>query len=273
LRIRYIFGALAVVIWGLCSTFDETAFRTGLALLSLVAALVCWRKEYFTSSLEFCGVGLCYWFGLPLTYPIYVVFKLVACLVECCLEVSFNFLSSSGLWVRYLLFFQNAPCHSMVAVGERAYHARGGDTPELYQSKTGDTAFSKAYYMPCIGISLEQDLNAVLRKLELCGKCHDWATVAGCILSAHPFLTYCLVAHARWTIWLLALSGFLLQQFAASFGVPRTVSFLVVDFFFILSVLLDVGNAARGVLHDHESWRWPPRSSRTASWFWPPSPT
>lgn len=177
------------------------------------------RRLAFNTIIEFLVLGVLALFQSPLTFPIYMSLKALISLTIYVIEVvNIRRVGLQTIDLRYLLFFINAPCHSMIVVGGVPVHAtmaparQPGDVvlPEVIpggqlipQRHHDAEVSSKALYNTCVGISISQFSNAILQALSGCGKCHDWSTVAACVLSQHRFLTYSIIAHARWGSWLL----------------------------------------------------------------------
>jgi hypothetical protein len=60
----------------------------------------------------------------------------------------------------------------------------------------------KMFHSPCVGFAIPNfDSTNMKQRLELCGKCHDWAVSAVYVLSCHKFLSYSAVSYARWVSW------------------------------------------------------------------------
>ncbi len=53
----------------------------------------------------------------------------------------------------------------------------------------------------CVGLFVQNPDTVILRKLENCGKCHDWASVAVFSLSMHKYISYSCVIIFRWLTW------------------------------------------------------------------------
>lgn len=121
--------------------------------------------------------------------------------------------------LRYLIGNCRQPCHSMIAVGETVHHytpsteAGSSDHPfgiedRLFNlnpkvhTKKLSTLQPNMFYSPCVGFAIPNfDEENMKQRLDVCGKCHDWAVSVVYVLSCHKFLSYSAVSYVRWVSW------------------------------------------------------------------------
>ena len=136
--------------------------------LSFYLVVVCVRKGYSIYSIieHILFFVLCF-MGLHDTYPF-------------CFCISMKVLIS-------LLFFVYETCRKL--------------SPHIHHKQL-DELQAKMYYSPCVVFVIPKFESTNLKqRLELCGKCQDWAVSAVYVLSCHKFLSYSVVAHVRWLSW------------------------------------------------------------------------
>ena len=121
--------------------------------------------------------------------------------------------------LRYLIGSWNQPCHALVSAGEKVFHyhqPRGegnsdhplGVSDRLFDLKPAlhpkplTTLLPKMFHSPCVGFAIPNfDSTNINQRLEVCGKCHDWAVSVVYVLSCHKFLSYSVVSYVRWISW------------------------------------------------------------------------
>ena len=162
-----------------------------------------------------------------------------------------------GSW-RSLKEWKMPSCHAGFAVNDKIYHAEldngaigdtcdrfYGMTPKYDKKITVAEILMFRFYKPCVGFGIptfkEDD---ILKKLDN-GKCHDYAAITLYHLSCHKFLTYSVLAHARWMNWCvlaLALVGHGLLYFIVSHpSIHIHATTEVVDTFLLgISIFVDI---------------------------------
>lgn len=121
--------------------------------------------------------------------------------------------------LRYLIGNWKQPCHVLISVGESVYHYTQesglgtsnhpfGVVDRLFNLEPQDhknplaTLLPRMFYSPCVGFVIPNfDPENLKQRLEVCGKCHDWAVSAVYVLSCHKFLSYSVVSYVRWVSW------------------------------------------------------------------------
>ena len=121
--------------------------------------------------------------------------------------------------LRYLIGSWKQPCHAIISVGENVYHCTQehglGISNHLFavvdrlfklepqdHPKSLATLLPRTFHSPCVGFVIPNfDPENLNQRLEVCGKCHDWAVSAVYVLSCHKFLSYSAVSYVRWVSW------------------------------------------------------------------------
>ena len=115
--------------------------------------------------------------------------------------------------LRYLIGDYKNLCHANVGIGEVTYDYRTIDGEALdsadrtynLQPNKGKQPTSvlaaKMFWSPCVGFSMEYTETTLMKKLDSCGKCHEWPAVAIYLLSTHKFLSYSSLAYVRCMNW------------------------------------------------------------------------
>ena len=84
----------------------------------------------------------------------------------------------------------------------------------------------------------------IKKTLELCGRCHNWALITLCELSADKFLSMSMLSFLRWDVWILIAVAIFPLPANVIAGFDLTGAF-VVDPLFLGLVIYDIVNMSR----------------------------
>jgi hypothetical protein len=181
----------------------------------LLAILVFYKGYQWCTCLEYLLLAVVYLFQFNLSFSIFLSMKVLLSFSTFLFEI----ISSSDdikkfKVLNYLMTTWKNPCHAIIGIRNDADHYSPG-TPtstavdrsfNLTPSKHPATTYqlrSKMFFAPCVGFSFsltdDDDNDNVLQdRLQTCGKCQDWATVAITLLSCHKYLSYSCINLFRW---------------------------------------------------------------------------
>ena len=224
------------------------------ALLVVLAAVGYGKGRSIWSLIEMFlligGYGMCM-LGLTqlhVSFPEFLVTKLVASTV--CFGIETLLVNSKKLALpplTYLMGTSRDMWHAGVTVGSKYYHSA---FPRHSSPTATDVDPSweltpqvlprapHAHTLRTVGVAYANiDDATILQRLDLSGRCHDWAGNSVYTLSADKFMSYSLIAWLRWLNWIGAAVFFLLALVG---GLPCARA--AVDVLAISFTLLDVVN-------------------------------
>jgi hypothetical protein len=177
----------------------------------LLAILVFYKGYQWATCLEYLFLAVLYLFQFNLSFSIFLSTKVLLSFLTFLFElISYSDDFKNLKVLTYLMTTWSNPCHAIIGIGIDVYHYSTG-TPtsaavdrsfHLNPSKhplTTDHLRSIIFFAPCVGFSISFTDKVVLQeRLQTCGKCQDWATVAIYLLSCHKYLSYSCINPFRW---------------------------------------------------------------------------
>lgn len=125
----------------------------------------------------------------------------------------------------FLMSSWRNPCHALVGVNDFAYHYTLAEdraatseerslrlVPKKHSQSTSELR-TKMFFAPCVGFAITSSDPELTERLQSCGKCQDWATVAVYTLSCHKYLSYSCVFIFRWGSWIFLVLSILFHFF------------------------------------------------------------
>jgi hypothetical protein len=219
----------------------------------LLAILVSYKGYQWYTCLEYLLLAVVYLFQFNMSFSIFLTMKVLLSFLTFLFEIIYYSDDIKGLKVlTYLMTTWKNPCHAIIGIGNDAYHYSTG-TPtstavdrsfHLTPSKhplTTDELRSKMFFAPCVGFSIsltdDDDNNNVLQeRLQTCGKCQDWATVAIYLLSCHKYLSFSCINPFRWLSMIL-FGSFIFAKVLDHVILKRLQQYLVI----FLARLIELG--------------------------------
>lgn len=212
-----------------------------------------WKDYNLSTPIEYIGVAVCYFYHIPITFPMFSCFKMIVSLIICIVEIGCC-PSDDVVQLKYLIRHPWKSCHAYISAGNDVYYS---SFIEGHESKA-TSILTKSFFAPCVGLGILTTREKILEKLYLCGKCHDWAVVALHLLSTQKYLTYSILCAYRWTSWIIlvvALGTFGLDKYFDNNNLPTEVHILISlpDVLLLLVTLFDVTNFRKERLDDNRT--------------------
>ena len=102
-------------------------------------------------------------------------------------------------------------------------------------------------FAPCVGMAVLHEEQQLRKKLQACGKRHDWAVVSLYLLSYDKFLTNSILTPFRWTAWGILSIHILLMVIQEPPNYDPSV-YLLPDFLLLMCTIVDVLNVSKAEL-------------------------
>lgn len=185
-------------------------------LCSTLAVFTYWKEYKLSTPFEYIVIAFCYFYQIPITFPVFSCLKMIVSLVVCIFEIGCH-PSDNVVELKYLIRHPWKSCHAYISVGNNVYYhssfmegqtANSRDqsynlSPSDLNENSATRILTKSFFAPCVGLGILTTREKILEKLYLCGKCHDWAVVALYLLSTQKYLTYSVLCAYRWTSWII----------------------------------------------------------------------
>lgn len=230
-------------------------FRAITVILTVATAWMGYKKgRSVWSALEMMALAAAFIahafavFELRLGFSSFLLAKLAVAVCMFIGELIFNPQKLQTLeQLSYLLGFKSDFFHAAMAIEKRCYHYAFARTRESTNDADTDfvyalspqrlLSFPKAKCTRTVGMAVQMREDTLLKRLELSGRCHDWAGLSIYALSANKFMSYGLVAWMRWLNWIA-----LLVWVAFVLSTSLSTAQIVIDCFVAASTLLDASN-------------------------------
>lgn len=242
-------------------------------LCSTLTIFTFWKEYKLSTPIEYIFVAFCYFYRLPITFPMFSCLKMIVSLVFCIYEIVCCH-SDNTIELKYLIRYPWRSCHAYISVGNNVYHSSfpAGQaattmdrsynlSPSDLNEKSAARILAKSVFAPCVGLGILTSKETILEKLYLCGKCHDWAVVALYLLSTQKYLTYSALFAYRWTSWIIlvitVVTYFLFSDsYFDSKPLPTNIDALIAipDVLLLLVTLFDVTNFKKERLSDNREF-------------------
>ncbi len=241
-------------------------------LCSTLAILTYWKEYKLSTPVEYIVIAFCYFYRIPITFPVFSCLKMIVSLVVCIFEIGWC-PSDDVIELKYLIRHPWKSCHAYISVGNNVYHSSfpAGQTansrdrsynlsPSDLDETKATSILTKSFFAPCVGLGILTSRETILEKLYMCGKCHDWAVVALYLLSTQKYLTYSVLCAYPWTSWIILVVavGTLTLFFDSFFDretLPTNIDTLISlpDALLLLVTLFDVINFRKERLDDNRA--------------------
>ena len=238
----------------------------------LLFGVSAFRLRSIFTAMEIFALIIWRWYDPSITFLGFFTAKLLVSL----LFYYVYFFSRKSRMVRltYHLAHPDVPSHAGISYGDDFYHyafprvrAKDEDLDRSWKLEARKGLKRREGFKYPVNVDCgfgfpgvpDEDIK---KTLELCGRCHNWALITLCELSADKFLSMSMLSFLRWDVWiLLALATLLLPMSILSgfdsggFGVEGV--FLGLTIYDILNMSRDrlAYNRRRAQEELHATWR------------------